>query len=342
MLPPHGPDPARPHDPTEPAPSSGLGAEPLWRLAGAVDDVAAGAARDDGAVVRVVPEPTATDTTSGQLTWFPLDGGHPLDLLLGLVAPPHWAALGVCCSGQAHGVDVAGTTGPDVTPPGRDVTARFSRRSTAETSDATAVRITMLIDRAGTTAGLLRRGGDVTPLPGNPEGTVADACRRALGLPTAPPPGSTAELWTLIWLDRVVERASSRATWQGRDAAWAHLASLHPALGALTGPGHDPASPRQGAPATPTEVADLVAGARALAATWPWWRLREEPSGLGPPVELPVGLAGWMDDGMFARWLLGALPPAADLVDAVGALLPPALAEPIVAVTRSSLDDTDT
>jgi hypothetical protein len=334
VRPPHGSDPSRLDDSHEPVPATGLSPEPLWTLVRAVDTIGAGARPGDGAVVRVATEPMTTGSPSGQLTWFPLDGGHPLDLLLGLVAPPHWAALGICCSGEAHSLDIPGRTGPEATSPGDDVTAGLGRR-------ATGVRMTMLIDRAGATAGLLRQGDEVNPMPDTPGGTVADACRRAFGLPTAPPPASTTELWTLLWLDRVVAQVSSGARWQGRDAAWAHLASLHPAAVPLGRPRRDSRSAHQRGTDTPVDATELAARSRAHAAAWPWARLREEPKGLDlPGIELPVGLAGWMDDGMWARWLLGALPPAADLLDAVGALLPPALAEPIVAVVQSSFGGT--
>lgn len=47
----------------------------------------------------------------------------------------------------------------------------------------------------------------------------------------------------------------------------------------------------------------------------------------GPPP--PVQLARWMDDGMWARWLLARLPSTDDLLAAIHALLPPVLADAV-------------
>src|SRR4029450_5957382 len=38
----------------------------------------------------------------GELAWFPIDPIHPLDLLLGFVAPVHWWAVGVSSCGRQH------------------------------------------------------------------------------------------------------------------------------------------------------------------------------------------------------------------------------------------------
>jgi hypothetical protein len=243
------------------------------------------------------------------LAWFPVVGGHPFDLLAGFTAPPHWWAVGVSSTGRAHRLDDEGRrlTGPDV-----------SER----------VRVTVLIDRSGGAAGVMRLADDVVPLPGRPEGTVADACRRVLGLPTAPPPPSTLVLWTLTWLDRLVD-AASRADASTRLTTWADVADLHAAAG-----------PTVGRPGCAPDPVSLAASAAALAEAWPWSRLRAEPAVAdvpGPP--LPPELAAWMDDGMLARWLLSRVPGEADLMAAVHALLAPVLADGVEAVVRAAADD---
>src|SRR4029450_10867260 len=91
----------------------------------------------------------------GELAWFPIDPIHPLDLLLGFVAPVHWWAVGVSSCGRQHPI------GSD----GRVVRSAGSPR----------VRITVLIDRSGGAASLLRRGGGGPALPGRPERPVGDA-----------------------------------------------------------------------------------------------------------------------------------------------------------------------
>jgi len=271
-----------------------------------VADAALSSMATDGAILRVSALAPATES----FNWHPLDGAHPLEVLMGFRAPPHWQALGVSCAGRAHRLDDDGR-----------------RRSGDATGDE--VTVTVLVDRAGAAAGVMRRGGEVTPLPGRPEGTVADACRRALALPTAPPPPSTLGLWTASWLDRLVELAS------GVDAArllssWPAVARLHAAAGLA------PGTAAVGGPAATGDPGALAAAAQAFAETWPWARLRDDPAVLdvpGPPP--PPELAAWMDDGMWARWLLSHLPAADDLMAAVHALLPPRLADGVDRVVAS-------
>jgi hypothetical protein len=154
---------------------------------------------------------------------------------------------------------------------------------------------------------------------------VADACRRALGLPTSPPPASTLGLWTLAWLDRVVE-AASQADAGSAPTTWSALAALH----AAAGPPGERAAP------APDPASLAVAGCD-LAEAWTWARLRADPAVVDLPGPLPSPrLAAWMDDGMWARWLLSLLPAADDLVSAVHALLPPALAEGVAVVAQAA------
>ena len=248
----------------------------------------------------------------GELTWFPIDPVHPLDLLLGFVAPAHWSALGVSSSGLQHQLGDDGRVVRGADPP--------------------RVRITVLIDRSGRGAGLLRRGAELTALPGQPEGTVADACRRALGLDTAPPPMTTVGLWTRCWLDRVVD-ALARSGGGGGGAGrptWQDIARLHPASSASDT--HGPGVGRRPDPRA------LAGATRALAEAWPWARLRAEPGVVDVPGPLPSArVAAWMDDGMWARWLLAAFPALDDLVDAACSLLAPDLARAARDVVEASI-----
>ena len=276
-------------------------------LAARVDeaDAALAPTTSDAAILRVA---NLGADGPDDLAWFPLDGGHPLDVLLGFVAPEHWVALGVSTPGEAHPV------GDD----GRVV------RST----DPSPIRVTVLFDRSGRAAGRLRQGGDVSAMPGSPEGVVADACRRCLGLATGPPPATTALLWTLCWLDRLVD-AAGRAAASPRLASWAEVARLHPAASSPPpGPeadvGHEPGA--------------LAAATVLLAEAWPWSRLRADPSLIDVPGPLPEPhVIRWMDDGMWARWLLSTFPTIDDLVAAVCGLLPDCVASAVVEAVDGSL-----
>ena len=258
-------------------------------------------ARRANAQVRAAGAETAimwlTATRPDSLIWFPLDGAHPLELLLRLVAPEHWSAIGVSGAGSAHPLDERGRPRLD--------------------AGLAPVFVTVVVHRSGAATTLMQQGGgepDVISEP--PEGMVADACRRALGLPTAAPPASTADLWMLCWLDRLIDAASSGPPSRLRD--WPSVASLHPAAGP---------SP------LPRDPAALARATRLLAATWPWSRLRAHPEAVDVPgAEAQPDLAGWMDDGMWARWLLSAFPARDDLLASVHDLLPADVAD---AVTRT-------
>ena len=127
-------------------------------------------------------------------------------------------------------------------------------------------------------------------------------------------------LWTLTWLERVVAEAHERPP--GRPApSWAAVARLHPA------------SSGRGDPVA------LALDAATLAEAWPWDRLRAEPAladlpGSPPPPEV----AQWMDDGMWARWLIDELPSAAEMLEATRALLPPVVADAIDLVVAAAVD----
>jgi len=179
---------------------------------------------------------------------------------------------------------------------------------------------TFLLSRTGEEVSLLRRGHDLRRPPGPAQGTLPDLCRRVLGLPTAAPVASTALCFALAWLDELVVRwgdPSSRAPLGG---PFADLAALHPAA--------------RGDRSLRTPE-DLVAVGRAHAVRWPWARLRAEPSALPVPGgPLPADIAAWMDDGFFARWVLGAYPDPASLARDVSGLLAPELRKPfLVALT---------
>lgn len=169
--------------------------------------------------------------------------------------------------------------------------------------------VAVLVGRDGTVAhrGCDHTGADVLPADAPPTGRLVDLLRRALGLPTAPPGVAPGALWEAVWLDAVVAAAAAGGTpTLGPDLA--------DALSATTAPGDHRgwdhlrglASGRR-APAGATDAALATA-------------LRD----LVEPAD-----AAWMDDGCFSRWVLGALPDPAQLLDAVDALLPPGRAEAV-------------
>jgi hypothetical protein len=96
----------------------------------------------------------------------PLDDLAPADVLLGAVAPPDWAVLGIATLGWARPLD---------------------RRRPARRARAAVV---VLVARDGRVVGRVRQGDHVLTEP-PAWGVTLDCLQRALGLPTAPPEPST-------------------------------------------------------------------------------------------------------------------------------------------------------
>lgn len=231
---------------------------------------------DDGDDLLLGLKPLAIDT-------------HPFAELAGFTAPADWSMFGVRVRGTAHHLD-------DDRPPERSTT-------------------TYLLHRTGAERSIVRTGDRTDALPGPACGTIPDLCRRVLGLPTEPAPPTTAVLWTVAWLDRLIE-AWGDPVLRSSLGSWPAMAALHPAAAVLSTP----------ALRAPTR---LVAAAHAHSATWTWAALRGAPDTLLlPNGPLPVAITSWMDDGFYARWALGAFPPAATLARDLAGLLDPELRVP--------------
>lgn len=128
-------------------------------LAGAIAD------NGGGVLVHVAPRPDGPD-----IAVLPLDGLAPAEVLLGFVAPPDWAVLGVATTGWARMLD------------------QPSRRTRAE--------IVVLVVRDGRVVGRVRHGDQLITEP--PAcGITLDCLQRALGLPT-PAPAEAGADWARL------------------------------------------------------------------------------------------------------------------------------------------------
>jgi hypothetical protein len=238
---------------------------------------------------------------------------HPLDLLMGFAAPPTWHAIGVASGAWAMALDGRGDRRPS---------AEVARRH---------VHLVALVDRAGTSVTLLREHGaepTVECREGRPSasfGLIDDALRRSLGLPTAPPPRTTHELWALLWLDRIAQLAVA-----GRleRAPWDLVAQLHPLFDALRETGE--------AAVIGWARDHLVRAGDLLAIERPWgWFLGPARDGATTTAGMTAEMANWMDDGMYARHLLAGMPPMEPVLRDLGALLPDQVLERLVATLRA-------
>lgn len=270
----------------------------LESVARIVDEGAAGA--DHHVVVHVVQTDDGSDAFD--LGILPLERGtHPFTALAGFRAPADWDVLGIRAVGTARDVEQPAAAG---------------RRCAT----------TLLLDRHGREVALLRTGDEVRLLPGQMDGTIPDACRRALGLPTAPAPPSSAGLWTVIWLDRVLAAWSDPSTRRSVTSGWTALSRLHPAVA-------------EHGPRALDHPDALVRLARAHAEAWPWERLRAQPEAAPTPGPiLPTSVTQWMDDGFYARWAIGAFPSIGQLGRDLPALLGAPLGPQLAAVALELLD----
>jgi hypothetical protein len=109
------------------------------------------------------------------------------------------------------------------------------------------------------------------------------------------------------------------------------VAALHPAAAA--------AASRADPPTVP-DAACLAAATAALARRWSWSRLRADTAAIDLPwLDLTPGLAAWMDDGMWARWLYSGLPALPDLMATVTELLGGPVAEAVTRVVDATCAD---
>lgn len=135
-----------------------------------------------------------------ELGMAPLDG-HPVDALIGTVAPDSWDALGMSQLGWA--------------------------RTTAGDEPRRRVRVTTLLSRTAEHATLLRdaRSGAVEELGSACEGRVSDVLHRCLGLST-PPPCEVPEIWFAVgmWVGTLALAAATAE----RPLSWAAVVGLHP------------------------------------------------------------------------------------------------------------------
>jgi hypothetical protein len=271
----------------------------LPALAGVVDEATR---HDEGHVLVHLDGPAHRDLAVGLL---PIGAAtHPFEVVAGSRAPAAWTVFGMRVTGRAHRLD-------------------HPHRHPARSAT------TFLVDRQGREASVLRSHEGTQDLPGPALGTIPDLCRRVLGLSTAPPPPSTRLLWTLVWLDRILDAWAQPLRRRDLTTSWGQVAVRHPAI-------HAPTASDVLAFADP---ASLVTVARSHAAAASWRDVRRSPLPVAlPDGPLPRHIAEWMDDGFFARWTIGAYPPANETGIELRHLLGDPLGRQLLETTVALLD----
>lgn len=148
----------------------------------------------------------------------------------------------------------------------------------------------------------------------HPQGWLVDACRRAVDLPTMPTMIEPVDLSLALWLDYLLVALVERCT-----VSWADAAAWCPVVGPV-------------ATTDPEKLGELLT--RRVPS---WSTLRVAVAG-GAPLPVPVRAdhAAWMDDAMFARWVLGFFPDLDDLRSDIEFLAPAEVAVGVERVVRAA------
>jgi hypothetical protein len=253
--------------------------------------------------VRILDAPDAPDA-------FDVDLDDSPDGLLGWVAPDECLGVGVVATGRAMREG-----GPEDTEagPGPDG---------IQVGTTPGVRLACLVSRSGAVGWRMTVPGGVRLDTPPTEGRLLDCLRRCFELPTPPPPAGAARVQLVVWLLTVHD--TIRRT--GRQLTWREVAELHP-VAALRA---DPALRHAG----PAVIPELI---RIAGQTWSWDDLRQGAvrGAWGDDIVTPA-LAAWMDEGMFARWILSELPAPEELVNQVRPHVSPSTARRLAHVVRSA------
>jgi hypothetical protein len=223
----------------------------------------------------------------GDLHLKPLLGGDPAAELRGFRCPDEWQTFGIASRARLRSLD------PDGPEPEQTSFVFLVGRSGAA--------IALAGDDLGRPLRLEARGEQC--------GRVPDACRRALGLATPPPPCDTRTWFALQWLDRACEIALEEA----RRFSWEQLAGLYPL-----------ATPAFRAELPGPLAEHLIMLGDIAGSVLDWDRLRERAIADDPGgCRLAPHEAAWTDEGTFARILLEPYPELADLVEILQPRLEP-------------------
>jgi hypothetical protein len=214
----------------------------------------------------------------------PLDADDPVPSLFCRTVDTHISAVGIYAPATLSG----------------------SSGTSTDSTDQTVVHIVHRSGIALTALSQLESVRTFGPTSEPQNGRVPDACRRILGLATAPPTDSMTDFVIAAWLEVI-----SRVALDNPEITWSDIVALHPACNAIS------------EPAIPAAIAQAT---QALGHSLDWERFRRVITAVGgfPFGDSGKKTAAWMDTGMFSRWAMDSLPSRSDAFDLLDAALGPA------------------
>ncbi|HWE57488.1 MAG TPA: hypothetical protein VG435_18420 [Acidimicrobiales bacterium] len=223
--------------------------------------------------------------------------------LFGCRVPARFGAVAVVATGRLRAID-------DAHEPPAELRSGF----------AGGLTLACVVDRAGSVGSHIRLpdGGLIGTHP--QAGMMMDTLRRSLGLPTAPPPESVVRVHLLHWMEAIIDApAGHRLGWEAVLAAYPWISHFSFA---------------------DADEAELMIQAMIWVHGWSSLRTRVA-AGVDECEDLSPADADWMDDGMFARWILDFTPPIDPLVARAVRVATPAAGHRLRAFVRELIDEAE-
>jgi hypothetical protein len=253
---------------------------------------------EDGAAAQLLDSFGPKAARRGEPIWLELRAGGQSELethqvcaregLLGRSIGSSWSGAAVVGTGRLRLLDAAHEP-PAAVVPGL----------------AGGLTMVCVVSRRGATGWRMRLPDGTLYEPMPEHGFMLDILRRSLDLPTSPPTESTVILQLIAWIGTIVGVGTGRS----ERLAWEEALRLHPAL--------------CDRPSLAPIDAEAIVCTSGSVGGWESMR-RLVGAGLEAPGTPPADLARWMDEGMFARWVLSELPPLLELVPETRSSLEPA------------------
>lgn len=237
------------------------------------------------------------DTVGGQLELALADPGFDP---LGWSAPPQCRALAMVATGAVRAL------GEGVEMPASLASGRPG-----------GVRMACVVGRSGAVDWhmVLPDGSvfDETP----ESGRVLDVMLRCLDLPTPPPSEPPDVMVAYGWLASLLHGGPP-----DRLLGWSEVLDFHPVLAGCS-------------PHLSAQMKETLIGFGPGRGSWEEVRLAVARGEAGDALVLPE-LADWMDEGMFARWILGEVRPLEDMLEELRPRLRPSAARRLAHVVRAT------